>query len=64
MKNPLANLRQEIEHYVRRNDGRPGIGPLVMRDVLESALACQQRIDRLGYRWNPNRLLWRASSPR
>jgi hypothetical protein len=56
----IAYLRQEIDRYIRGQSVRPGFGPLVMQDVADSATACEARIERMGYRWDRVRLLWRA----
>jgi hypothetical protein len=58
MRNPLKQLRQEIDAYMRDQPGKRG--PLTMQDVYESALECQARINALGYEWDNQRGLWRA----
>jgi hypothetical protein len=64
MTRPLSVLRQEIDRYIRGQSVRPGFGPLVMQDVADSATACEARIERMGYRWDLSRLLWRAPAPK
>jgi hypothetical protein len=60
----IAYLRQEIDAYIRGQSVRPGFGPLVMQDVADSATACEARIERMGYRWDRVRFLWRAPAPK
>ena len=47
----LPELRKQITEYMRQG--------LIMEDVRESAEACQERINRMGYRWDSDRMLWR-----
>ena len=48
----LSELRKQITEYMKQGT--------VMQDVKVSAEECQERIEKLGYRWDSERMLWRA----
>jgi hypothetical protein len=50
----MQSLRVDIARFIRQAGG------LEMPDLREKAEACQRRIEALGFRWDPVRLLWRA----
>lgn len=54
MRPGVHDLRADIARFIRQAGG------LEMPDLREKAEACQLRIEDLGYRWDPARLLWRA----
>jgi hypothetical protein len=60
-RNALADLHRDIVRYISHHRSRvdPCAGPLTMPDMLDKARRCQERIDQLGFRWDPIRLLWR-----
>lgn len=49
-----GTLRREIAEYIR------AAGGIEMPDLRASAEACERRIEAMGYRWDFNRMLWRA----
>jgi len=55
----LMHLRREIERYIKAQPHN-GAGPLAMPDLLKRAVQAQKRIERLGYRWDSQRELWRG----
>ena len=60
MDDPLRKFRREIDSYIRNQPRRAGLSPLTMEDVYESAVDCQRGIEAMGYRWDRERMLWRA----
>ena len=48
----LPDLRKQITEYMRQG--------VIMEDVQASAEACQERINRLGYKWDSEKMLWRT----
>jgi len=48
----LRDLRNQITDYMRQG--------LIMQDIKQSAKECQRRIEKLGYKWDSERMLWRA----
>ena len=48
----LPDLRKQITEYMRQG--------AIMEDVQASAEACQERINRLGYKWDSEKMLWRT----
>ncbi len=55
----IRDLRRAIDRYIRGQDRPKGTKPLTMADVYHSARECQRRVEAQGFRWDPERLLWR-----
>lgn len=47
----LPDLRKQITEYLKQG--------VIMEDVRESAVECQARIERMGFKWHNTRQLWR-----
>ena len=62
--NTLASLQREIYQFMRSQPHSKEYGPLAMQDLAKRAVEAQERIEKLGYRWDPERELWRAPVPR
>ena len=56
----LASLRREIDHFMRSQPHAKEFGPLAMQDLAKQAVKAQKRIEKLGYKWDAERELWRA----
>ena len=47
----MPDLRKQITDYMLQGT--------IMEDVRESAEKCQERIERMGFKWDRDRELWR-----